>query len=273
MFKKNKKSCLLAFFRRLRTPAGGGLRNFSAEKYPCSEKMQASKKFFLKIVIPRQTLLCQANQYCILDFMNDEQIIEPIAQNEKKPSGLMSLLKEVLIFAVIAFCIILPFRAFVAEPYIVSGASMDPTFATGHYLIVDKISHELGAQLQRNSVVIFQFPKSANIPSEDGKNLIKRVIGLPGDTVIETGNTVTIKNASNPDGFVLDQSYVTHPLPGSFAITLKPGEYFVMGDNRAESFDSRSWGVLPSSDVIGRPILRLWPLSEIGVLPGQDNTK
>lgn len=190
---------------------------------------------------------------------------------QNKPSTFKQVIKEVVIFAIIAFGIVLPFRMFVAEPYIVDGASMDPTFATGHYLIVDKVSYELGNP-QRNSVVVFSFPASANIPAENGKNLIKRVIGLPGDTVMEVGNTVTITNAENPKGFVLDQSYITHPLPSAFSITLKADEYFVMGDNRAESFDSRSWGILPRANIIGKPIIRLWPLSKIGILPGNDST-
>lgn len=197
--------------------------------------------------------------------MNEEK--SPTPPSETKKSTFKQVVKEVVIFAVIAFGIVFPFRMFIAEPYIVSGASMDPTFATGHYLIVDKLSYKFH-EPQRNSVIIFKFPESAGVPSEDGKDLIKRVIGLPGDTVTEVGDTVTITNAENPKGFVLDQSYVVHPLPSAFSITLKDGQYFVMGDNRAESYDSRSWGVLPASDIIGRPVLRLWPLTEIGILPG-----
>jgi signal peptidase I len=189
---------------------------------------------------------------------------------QSKPSTFKQVVKEIIIFAIIAFGIVLPFRMYIAEPYIVSGASMDPTFATGHYLIVDKISYELG-EPERNSVVVFSFPDSANVPAEKGRNLIKRIIGLPGDTITEVDNTVTITNPGNPKGFVLDETYVVHPLPSAFTITLKSGEYFVMGDNRAESYDSRSWGILPQANIIGRPILRLWPLSKIGFLPGNDS--
>ncbi len=201
-------------------------------------------------------------------FMNEEQT--PAAAAESPKYGWKQIVKEIVIFAVIAVCIVLPFRVFIAEPYVVSGASMSPTFETGHYLIVDKISYKLGEEPPRNSVVIFTFPQGTDYPSEEGKDLIKRVIGLPGDTVTEVGNAVTITNAQNQNGFTVDQSYVVHPLPENFSVTLKAGQYFVMGDNRAESFDSRSWGVLPASDIIGRPVLRLWPVSEIGILPGND---
>lgn len=188
---------------------------------------------------------------------------------EKKPSIIRGIVKEIIIFAAIAFGIVLPFRIFIAEPYIVSGASMDPTFETGHYLIVDKISYRF-VEPKRNSVIVFTFPENTTIPGQKGRNLIKRVIGLPGDIVKMDGNTVTIINTTNPSGMVLDQSYVTHQSPSSFETKLGKDEYFVMGDNRAESFDSRSWGILPYKNIIGKPIIRLWPLSEIGILPGND---
>lgn len=214
--------------------------------------------------------------------MNTDQNIDPlqkpkintdsnITQNNKSGTA-KQFIKEIIIFVIIAFGIVLPFRMFIAEPYIVSGPSMDPTFATGHYLIVDKISYKIGNP-ERNSVVVFSFPESAKIPNEKGKNLIKRIIGLPGDTVTEVGDTVTITNKDNPDGVTLDQSYVTHKLPASFIVTLKEDEYFVMGDNRVESYDSRGWGVLPRKNIIGRPLFRLWPLSKISFLPGNDKLK
>jgi len=193
--------------------------------------------------------------------MNEEK--EPILEPKNTKSTLKSILKEVSIFAVIALCIVLPFRMFVAEPYIVSGASMDPTFKTGDYLIVDKLSYELG-EPQRNSVVVFKYP------NDTSKNFIKRIIGLPGDTVVMGGNEVKIINKDNPEGFIVDQSYVVHTSPGTFTQTLGTDEYFAMGDNRAESFDSRSWGVLPRKDMLGRPILRLFPITKIGIMPGSD---
>lgn len=185
----------------------------------------------------------------------------PFLQENKGKNSIKSIIKEILIFAVIAFGIVLPFRMFVAEPYIVDGASMDPTFKTGDYLIVDKISYEIGTP-ERNTVVVFKYP------NDTSKNFIKRIIGLPGDTITMNGNEVKISNKENPDGFTINQSYVIHNMPGNFQITLGEDEYFAMGDNRAESFDSRSWGVLPKKDMLGRPILRLFPVNKIGILPG-----
>lgn len=196
--------------------------------------------------------------------MDEQKPIETpiLTPTEKKKSNkLKAILKEIFTFGAIALIIVLPFRMFIAEPYIVSGASMDPTFKTGDYLIVDKLSYELG-EPQRNSVVVFKYP------NDTSKNFIKRIIGLPGDTVVMNGNEIKIINEQNPNGFVIDQSYVIHKSPGTFEKTLGTDEYFAMGDNRAESFDSRSWGVLPRKDMLGRPILRLFPINKIGVLPG-----
>lgn len=180
---------------------------------------------------------------------------------EPKKGLFWTIFKEILILAFIVFGIVFPIRFFIAEPYIVSGASMDPTFKTGDYLIVNKISHRFSG-LERNAVAVFKYP------NDTSKNFIKRIIGIPGDTVIVNGDEIKIVNKENPDGFVLDQSYVVHKLSGNFQKTLGEGEYFAMGDNRAESFDSRFWGILPEKDILGQPILQLFPFSHISIMPG-----
>jgi signal peptidase I len=178
-----------------------------------------------------------------------------------KKSKVKGILREVLIFGAIAFGIVLPFRIYIAEPYLVDGRSMSPTFETSDYLIVDKLSYRIGTP-KRNTVVIFKYPNS---PS---KSFIKRIIGLPGETVVIKDNIVTIINSENPEGFVLDQNYIVHQMPSEARAVLAEDEYFVMGDNRAESFDSRSWGPLNKKFILGRPILRLLPISKIEVSPG-----
>lgn len=187
-------------------------------------------------------------------------------QDKSKKAKLKGIIKELFIFGAIAFGIVLPFRIYIAEPYLVDGRSMDPTFETGDYLIVDKLSYR-SSEPKRNSVVIFKYP------NDPKKSFIKRVIGLPGETIIMNGNVVTIKNTANPAGFVVDQSYVTHEAPSSFTKTLAEDEFFVMGDNRTESFDSRSWGALNKKYILGEPVLRLWPLKKIGALPGDYESK
>lgn len=178
----------------------------------------------------------------------------------------MSFLKELATFAFIAVCIIYPFRKYVAEPYVVSGASMSPTFETGHYLIIDKISYTFNAPA-RYDVIVMKFPEDTS------RDFIKRIIGLPGETVQIKDGVVTIINAANPTGFKLDQSFVTYTKLDNTTTTLPSNEYYVMGDNRAGSYDSRAWGPLPKSDIIGKPLLRLYPINQIDVYPGSVNIK
>ena len=193
---------------------------------------------------------------------NNEQ---PSTDTQAKPAEAVRTehpLAEIVRFSIIAILIVIPIRMFIAQPFIVSGASMDDTFHTGEYLIVDQVTYYF-EKPNRGDVVIFRYP---NDPS---KFFIKRVIGLPGDTIIIEGSTVTIKNSEQPEGFVLDEPYIKSMLGGnSLNETLEDREYFVMGDNRDQSSDSRTWGVLQEERIIGRALFRLFPPDEIGYLPG-----
>jgi signal peptidase I len=154
---------------------------------------------------------------------------------------------------------------YIAQPFIVSGPSMDPTFNTGQYLIVDQISYRF-EDPKRNEVIVFKYPR-------DPKTFyIKRIIGLPGETVHIDKGIVTIINDQNPDGFVLADGYISnnHKTNETFQTILESDEYFVMGDNRAESSDSRLWGALKEEYIVGRPFLRLLPFSKIEIFPGKE---
>lgn len=177
-----------------------------------------------------------------------------------------SFFSELLRFALIALLIVLPVRLFVAQPFIVSGASMEETFATGQYLIVDQLTYHF-EEPKRGDIVIFRYP---NDPS---KYFIKRVIGLPGDTVTITDGNVTITNDSETFQSPLSEPYVAsaNRSNGSLERTLGDGEYFVMGDNRGASSDSRAWGTLPRENIVGRAFVRLFPFNELDFLPGAYN--
>ncbi len=169
---------------------------------------------------------------------------------------------DIIRFVLVALIIVIPIRMFVAQPFIVSGASMENTFESGQYLIVDQVSYKL-RQPNRGDVVIFRYPK------DPSKFFIKRVIGLPGDTVTIAGNVVTISNESTPGGFVLDEPYIKSMINGTnMTETLGDREYFVMGDNRDQSSDSRIWGVLQEERIVGRAYLRLFPPQTFDYLPG-----
>ena len=174
-----------------------------------------------------------------------------------------SLIGEIVRFSLFALLIVLPIRLFIAQPFIVSGASMETTFSTGQYLIVDQLTYHL-EEPQRGDVIIFRYPK------DPSKFFIKRVIGVPGDTVNISGNEVKITNTAFPEGVVLDESYILSMKPNTtLTEILGDGEYFVMGDNRDASSDSRAWGVLQRDNIVGRAFLRLFPLTKVGVLPGK----
>lgn len=190
--------------------------------------------------------------------MENEVKNTDIRGDEKKEG----FLGEIFRFSLIAILIVLPIRMFVAQPFIVSGASMEATFSTGQYLIVDQISYYFDSP-SRGDVIVFRYPK------DPSKFFIKRIIGVPGDTIAISGDTVKISNAKNPDGVVLDESYIlSMNSHATMTETLGESEYFVMGDNRDASSDSRIWGVLPRNNIVGRAFLRLFPFTKINVFPG-----
>ncbi|MBP7770407.1 MAG: signal peptidase I [Candidatus Pacebacteria bacterium] len=173
-----------------------------------------------------------------------------------------SFFTELLKFVVIAAVIVLPVRLFVAQPFIVSGASMSPTFENGEYLIVDELSYRFEAP-SRGDVVIFRYPRD---PSEF---FIKRIIGLPGETVIIAGGQVSVKQA-NGETITLTEPYVINMGNGrDTTVEVDQNSYFVMGDNRPESSDSRIWGLMPRDNLIGRAIVRLLPIQHADIFPGK----
>lgn len=167
---------------------------------------------------------------------------------------------EFLTFAAVAAAVLIPFRMFIAKPFVVEGASMSPTFETGDYLIVDEISFSMRPP-ERGEVVVLRYPH------DPSKHFIKRIIGLPGETVSIQDGAVTITTVDD-ETISLDEPYIELESDTTSTATLGSGEYFVMGDNRAGSFDSRVWGSVPRELIVGRAFLRLLPPAEAGVLPG-----
>ena len=188
---------------------------------------------------------------------------EPVAglkkHNESSPG-------ELLRFAIIALIIVLPIKWFIITPFLVSGASMEDTFYHNDYLIVDRVSYRF-ENPARGDVIIFRYPR------DPSKYFIKRVIGLPGETIKIDGSQVIITNTEHPEGLILDEpnAQITRQM-GSLTQELGAEEYFVMGDNRDASSDSRVWGTLEESKIIGRALLRLFPLNEVGLFPGSYGT-
>ncbi|MFA5994104.1 MAG: signal peptidase I [Parcubacteria group bacterium] len=191
--------------------------------------------------------------------------------------GVGSFVLEIMKIFLLALIIIVPIRVFLFQPFFVQGASMEPNFENNQYLIVNEFGYkktDIGIgertfftvkpfkQLGRQHVVVFRYPKN---PSQF---FIKRVIGLPGEKVEVKNGKITIYNNENPNGFVLDErDYLASSVKtsGEVSTLLKNDEYFVMGDNRMFSSDSRSWGPVPEADITGEAFIRAWPLNKIAV--------
>lgn len=174
-----------------------------------------------------------------------------------------SFILEVVKIVVISLAIIIPVRYFLVQPFFVKGESMAPNFSDGDYLLVNEIGPRI-SDLERGDVVIFKYPKD---PSQ---YFIKRVIGLPGERVLVEQNRVYIYNKDFPQGTLLEEgTYLPfgQVTPGETDVALSTGEYFVLGDNRRASSDSRTWGILRRDEIIGKAWVRLWPVSSASRFP------
>ncbi len=164
---------------------------------------------------------------------------------------------EVIKIVVISLAIIIPIRYYLIQPFFVRGASMEPNFDDGQYLVIDEISYRF-SEPKRGEVIVFKYPK------DHSQYYIKRIIGMPNEIVEIENNQVKIYNDQNLEGMILDESdYLVgeDEIYHETYLKLGPDEYFVMGDNRQASSDSRIWGPLKEEFIIGRVWLRAWPFS------------
>jgi len=167
---------------------------------------------------------------------------------------------------VIALSIFLVVYLFFMQPHQVNGQSMVPNFQSGEYVLTDKVSYKLGDP-QQGDVVVFHAPPAAHCPEGTGCDFIKRVIATPGQTVNLENSSYYVNGQKVSESYI-PQDFET--LPGDFlrgrTITLGPNEYFVSGDNRPYSSDSRQWGPIDKSAIVGRAFFRYWPPQAVGVI-------
>jgi signal peptidase I len=169
---------------------------------------------------------------------------------------------EVAEVVLIALVTVFFIRSFVVQPFLVSGASMEPTFSSGNYLLIDEITYRF-REPQRGETVVFRYP--GDITSF----FIKRIIGLPGEMIEIRDNIVTI---TNPNGeqetLTIEEPYIKPETKtiGEKTTALGADEYYVLGDNRGNSFDSRNWGPLDKDDIIGVVRIRIFPFNKFGTL-------
>lgn len=174
----------------------------------------------------------------------------------KSSSG---LILEIVKVIVISLAIIIPVRYFLIQPFMVKGGSMEPNFFDNEYLIVDEITYRFN-EPQRGDVIIFRYPRDTST------YFIKRIIGLPGEKIEIRDSNVYVFNDTNPGGVRLDESEYLPPgtrTPGSVSVLLDDNEYYVLGDNRSSSLDSRNFGPLSEVFLIGRALFRGWPFDKI----------
>jgi len=189
-----------------------------------------------------------------------ENNIQPEGKQENMTKKFFSFVWELVKIALIALVIVAPIRYFLFQPFIVKGESMSPNFESGVYLIIDEISYRF-SDPQRGDVIVFNYPKDTS------QRFIKRIIGLPGETInISNGQVGITKNGNT---MILDENYLPRPggypleTSGDVDVPLGSDEYFVLGDNREYSFDSRVWGVVPRKDIIGKAFLRIFPVAAL----------
>ena len=175
----------------------------------------------------------------------------------KESYSVVRFILELVKITLISLAIVIPVRYFLVQPFYVRGASMEPNFYDRDYLIINEISYRF-TEPSRGDVVVFKYPLN---PRE---YFIKRIIGLPGETIEIKEGKVKIYNKLYPQGIVLDESSYLFPgtkTGGNLKISLGPDEYYLLGDNRNASLDSRSFGPVPRKNIIGKVLLRGWPFS------------
>jgi len=186
--------------------------------------------------------------------------------NLKEKKTLNPNLKKAIVFvvevakiAIIAAVIVIPIRYYLFQPFFVRGQSMDPNFENGDYLIIDEISYRL-REPARGEVIVFKFPHDTS------QRFIKRIIGLPGETIeVKDGQIKIYKNGSEVE--ILNESEYLNNLMtlGNVKIELSESEYFVMGDNRDFSYDSRRFGAVEENYIIGKVVFRAWPFESVSL--------
>lgn len=192
----------------------------------------------------------------------------PVTLIRRMMRALAAFFMDIIETVVIAIAIFITVYLFLLQPHQVRGESMEPTFQDGQYILTDKLSYRFHDP-ERGDVIVFKDPQNQAI------DFIKRIIGLPGEKVKLVGGRVVIINTKYPGSLTLNETYTNGAptLPGSQIkdgdeYLIPPGNYFVFGDNRDHSSDSREFGVISRDLIIGRAWLRYWPLPNASFIPG-----
>lgn len=192
-----------------------------------------------------------------VDYSPDQSADEVKSPFAKMGAGIVDFIQTFVVFGAIFAIIYL----FIAQPHKVSGSSMFPTFKDGDFILTDKVSYRIGEPKNGDVIVLKD-------PMDENKDFIKRIIATPSQALKVEGSNVYI------NGQLLDESFLPSGTPTRNGAYLQEGktvqvpedEYFVFGDNRNHSSDSREWGPLKRNGIIGKVFFRYWPLSSFGLI-------
>lgn len=170
-------------------------------------------------------------------------------------------LLEWVIILLVAVAVSFVVRAYAFQTFFIPSGSMEPTLLIGDRIVVDKLSVDFGS-IHRGDILVFKAPPTENCGGPPVTDLVKRVIGLPGDVLTSKGNTIYVNGKPLAENWPHNE-----PLgPPIGHVVVPANHYFMMGDNHNDSCDSRSWGPITRSEIIGKAFLRIWPLTRIGSL-------
>jgi len=188
-------------------------------------------------------------------FKKDKK--EDILTPKSTAAVIVGFVVEIVQVVAISLAIIIPIRYFLIQPFYVRGASMEPNFYDHEYLIIDEVSYRLGDP-ERGDIIVFKYP------SDTKQYFIKRIVGLPDETVEVRNGNVFVYNEDYPEGLALEEEYLDGvTTAGQKKVKLRSDEYYVLGDNRNSSLDSRSFGPVNEDYIVGRVWFRGWPVTKI----------
>ena len=184
----------------------------------------------------------------------------PTAANQRISPKTRKVVIEWIVIVIVAVVVSFLLRTFCFQTFYIPSGSMEPTLQVGDRIIVSKLSVDFGT-IHIGDILVFKAPPAENCGAPVA-DLVKRVIGLPGDHLTSVGNTIFV------NGEPLHETWThTEPLGQAIGhVTVPAGQYFMMGDNHSDSCDSRMWGTVPKSDIIGKAFVRIWPLNRLGFL-------
>ena len=192
----------------------------------------------------------------------------PPEQSDPRPSTARWIREGVLVVVVAALVAVL-LRAFVVQTFYIPSGSMEPTLQVGDRILVNKLSYHLHG-VDRGDIVVFSRPPAENCGGPEVNDLVKRVVGLPGDVLSLSGGYVYVNGKKLDESWLpaSEQGITTAGPPGNSSNLARPyrvpaNDYFVMGDNRTDSCDSRYWGPISKSLIVGKVDVRVWPLSSV----------